>query len=62
MPESTAAERAAKQAKIKYYRGYEYNDYAQTNKLVLVCICLMRLLANFYGGQVQMLQARLKAL
>ncbi|HRB83927.1 MAG TPA: pilus assembly protein PilY [Acinetobacter johnsonii] len=33
MPETTAAERAAKQAKIKYYRGYEYNDYAQTNKI-----------------------------
>ncbi len=33
MPETTAAERAAKQAKIKYYRGYEYNDYVQTNKI-----------------------------
>lgn len=33
MPESTAAERAAKQAKIKHYRGYEYDDYEQTNQI-----------------------------
>ena len=33
MPETTEAERTAKQAKIKYYRGYEYNDYTQTNKI-----------------------------
>lgn len=33
MPESTAAERVAKQAKIKHYRGYEYDDYEQTNQI-----------------------------
>ena len=33
MPETTVAERTAKQAKIKHYRGYEYNDYNQTNKI-----------------------------
>ena len=33
MPETTEAERIAKQAKIKYYAGYEYDDYQQTNKV-----------------------------
>lgn len=33
MPENTAAQISAKQAAIKHYRGYEYDDYAQINKI-----------------------------
>ncbi len=33
MPETTETQRNLKQAKIKHYRGYEYNDYQQTNKV-----------------------------
>ena len=33
MPETTEAEKIAKQAKIKHYAGYEYDDYQQTNKI-----------------------------
>ena len=33
MPETTEAQRIAKAAKIKHYKGYEYDDYQQTNKV-----------------------------
>jgi type IV pilus assembly protein PilY1 len=52
---------AAKQAKIKHY-GYEYDDYEQTNQIGAGMYMFDALTGQLYGGQVQMLQARLKAL